>query len=227
MSKYQKWYDSITSNGQKRGTLKESKIKYGYIEKHHIIPKCMNGSDDISNITFLTAREHYLVHWLLCKIFKNTKYIFKLSCAFFMMCNSTTKLQTRNNSKYYDSARKVHSIEKSIEYKRRYNDKPKILKIDLRTKEEKEQERRSKISSTMQEIPRTARQLSNLNRSGMSEDARRKSNITRKQNIGIKVRYNEISFESLVDAAKFANVTPEAIKYRCKNKLKGWTFINE
>ncbi|AUS02050.1 HNH nuclease [Vibrio phage 3.058.O._10N.286.46.B8] len=39
----------------------------GYIEHHHIIPKCMGGSDDPSNIVRLTAREHLLAHYYLWK----------------------------------------------------------------------------------------------------------------------------------------------------------------
>lgn len=34
-------------------------------EKHHIIPRCMGGSDDEDNIIFLYLREHYIAHKLL------------------------------------------------------------------------------------------------------------------------------------------------------------------
>lgn len=40
----------------------------GYKEKHHIVPKCLGGSDDAENIAILTAREHYFAHQLLVKI---------------------------------------------------------------------------------------------------------------------------------------------------------------
>jgi len=40
----------------------------GYFEKHHIIPKCMGGSDSPDNIVALTAREHFVAHQLLVKI---------------------------------------------------------------------------------------------------------------------------------------------------------------
>lgn len=38
---------------------------------HHIIPKHSNGSDEPSNITYLTVREHIIAHFLLWKIYKN------------------------------------------------------------------------------------------------------------------------------------------------------------
>ena len=39
-----------------------------YYEKHHIIPKSMEGSNDIENIVSLTAKEHIIAHHLLAKI---------------------------------------------------------------------------------------------------------------------------------------------------------------
>jgi hypothetical protein len=41
----------------------------GYVEKHHIVPKCMGGLDVKENLVELTAREHFLCHRLLCEIY--------------------------------------------------------------------------------------------------------------------------------------------------------------
>lgn len=43
----------------------------GYVEKHHIIPKCMGGDDRPRNLVSLTPEEHYLAHQLLVKIYPN------------------------------------------------------------------------------------------------------------------------------------------------------------
>ena len=64
MSKYELWYKQITDRGQQR------KLEQPY-EKHHIIPKCFGGDNTKSNITILTAREHFVCHWLLTKIYKD------------------------------------------------------------------------------------------------------------------------------------------------------------
>lgn len=40
----------------------------GYVERHHILPKCMGGTDDKDNLVQLTAEEHYVAHQLLHKI---------------------------------------------------------------------------------------------------------------------------------------------------------------
>lgn len=40
-----------------------------YCEAHHIVPRCIGGEDEPSNIIILTAREHYFAHLLLTKIY--------------------------------------------------------------------------------------------------------------------------------------------------------------
>lgn len=38
-----------------------------YHERHHIIPKCMGGTNDEENLVDLFAREHFLAHKLLAQ----------------------------------------------------------------------------------------------------------------------------------------------------------------
>jgi hypothetical protein len=45
-----------------------SRVIDGYVERHHIVPKCMGGGDQISNLVALTPEEHFLAHVLLVKI---------------------------------------------------------------------------------------------------------------------------------------------------------------
>ena len=44
-----------------------------YHERHHIVPRSEGGSDDEGNIIRLTAREHYVAHLLLAKIYDDYK----------------------------------------------------------------------------------------------------------------------------------------------------------
>jgi hypothetical protein len=53
-----------------------------YTEQHHIVPRSFGGSDDISNLVKLTAREHYVAHLLLWKIRFPSVYGSKMSFAF-------------------------------------------------------------------------------------------------------------------------------------------------
>lgn len=44
-----------------------------YLEKHHIIPRCLGGRDDKENLVKLTPREHFIAHILLSKMYKDNK----------------------------------------------------------------------------------------------------------------------------------------------------------
>ena len=59
---YTRIYNQIIERAQNR-KLDE------YVEKHHIVPKCIGGLDVKENIVKLTAREHFLCHMLLCEIY--------------------------------------------------------------------------------------------------------------------------------------------------------------
>lgn len=71
---YQKHYERLIARARNR-------VLEGYSEKHHIIPKCMGGGDDLFNIAVLTPEEHYWAHVVLFKIHKNTQYARSLICA--------------------------------------------------------------------------------------------------------------------------------------------------
>lgn len=60
-NKYSKLYYKIIANAKHR-------IAEGYTEKHHIIPQSLGGSNDKENLVELTAREHFICHWLLIKM---------------------------------------------------------------------------------------------------------------------------------------------------------------
>lgn len=61
MNKYTRWYKQITDRARFR-------ITEDYTETHHILPRSLGGSDDIDNVVELTAREHFICHWLLVKM---------------------------------------------------------------------------------------------------------------------------------------------------------------
>ena len=66
---YQKIYDQLIEKRRRFPLTKNKKDpNYIYCEAHHIIPRCLNGSDDSNNIVNLTAREHFIAHYLLWKI---------------------------------------------------------------------------------------------------------------------------------------------------------------
>ena len=68
----------------------------GYYEKHHIIPRCMGGSDDLANLVKLSPEEHFVAHQLLVKMYPE---VAKLIYAAKMMTISSNN-HCRNNKLY-------------------------------------------------------------------------------------------------------------------------------
>ena len=75
-----------------------------YAEKHHIVPKCMGGVDTEDNFTILTARQHFLAHWLLHKMYPESK---GLALAFHSFCMHKSKRGIRVTSRMFASMRKA------------------------------------------------------------------------------------------------------------------------
>ncbi|WBF82906.1 homing endonuclease [Escherichia phage a48] len=93
---YQKIYNDLISRAQAREPLSE------YKETHHIVPKCMGGSDDKENLVELTGREHFIAHWLLCKIYDTPG----LKKAFGLMCLTGKNRSYKISSQLYELGRR-------------------------------------------------------------------------------------------------------------------------
>lgn len=74
-----------------------------YTENHHIIPKCYGGSDSPDNIVRLSAREHFVAHWLLWRANRDKK-----SASMFNAMLRASKGQKRyKSSRGYKEAREA------------------------------------------------------------------------------------------------------------------------
>jgi hypothetical protein len=60
-NKYTALYTLLTTRAKGR-------VLTEYTERHHIIPQSLGGSNDKNNLVDLTAREHFICHWLLIKM---------------------------------------------------------------------------------------------------------------------------------------------------------------
>ena len=114
MNKYTTWYTAITDRARTR------KLE-GYTERHHVIPKSLNGTDDKDNLVDLTAREHFICHWLLTKMYTGeakSKMIYALNG---MKRNSkfTQRYETPVTSRVYENLKKEFSIVHSATMKGR------------------------------------------------------------------------------------------------------------
>jgi hypothetical protein len=66
---YSKVYFSTIEKAKQRG-WKKARGR----ERHHIIPQSLGGSNDKSNLVYLSCREHFLCHWLLVKMTEGDNY---------------------------------------------------------------------------------------------------------------------------------------------------------
>lgn len=108
---YKKIYDNIIQKAKNRQL--ES-----YKEKHHIIPKCLGGNDNKDNLVELTAKEHFLCHMLLCRIYPDN---IKLLYALFLMSIGRNK---KPHSKYKLSSRTYERIKQEWHEKVKHKPKP-------------------------------------------------------------------------------------------------------
>ena len=91
---YKRIYDSLISRAQ-------SRIIESYTESHHIVPRCMGGTDDKDNLVCLTPEEHYVAHQLLTKIHPDN---YKLALAASMMTAN------RPSNKVYGWLKRRHAV---------------------------------------------------------------------------------------------------------------------
>lgn len=110
-NKYRYFYYSIIDRALSR------EILAGYVERHHIIPRSLGGADTPNNIVALTAREHFICHWLLTKMVegKDTYKMFNaLNCMMFV--ENKWHERYKVNSRTFERLKIQISEQKSIKF---------------------------------------------------------------------------------------------------------------
>ena len=98
---YQTIYNKLIARSSTRKTDADE-----YYESHHIIPRCLGGSDDRENLANLTAREHFIAHLCLVKIYPGNGALVR--AAVMMACGSARHKRSAN--RIYEWLRKKHSV---------------------------------------------------------------------------------------------------------------------
>lgn len=86
---YKRHYDLLINRAKTR-VLDE------FSETHHIVPRCLGGSNDPANLVELTPEEHYVAHQLLIRIYPSVR---GLTYAAIMMTTGNSKAQRARRSK--------------------------------------------------------------------------------------------------------------------------------
>lgn len=137
--------------------LKDQTID-GYYELHHIIPRSLGGSDDSTNLIALTARQHFVAHWILAKAYGGA-----MSRAFYMMSNFGKYGYT--NSTVYENAR--------VEYSKLVSEQMKKRPPPKFTKEHREKLRLAKLGTKLSETTKQKVGAAQVGRK-LSEETKRK-----------------------------------------------------
>ena len=136
-NKYSTLYYKITSNAKQR-------INEGYTELHHIIPQSMGGSNDKENLVNLTAREHFICHWLLVKMTDSvdrSKMLYALNGM-----KAENKYQQRYHTKITARVYEKYRIEHAENHSKTMKGRPAWNKGIPQTEEHKEKNRQAALN---------------------------------------------------------------------------------
>lgn len=202
-----------------------------YFENHHIIPKCMGGKDDESNLIKLTARQHFIAHWMLWKAYKTND----LAYAFFLM-NVVNKnhigRKKRINSKTYSLLKEHKSQNQSLLNSERWKNeewaKKQKLILSQAASTPIESKRRSKSASETNKKykdQKSKRHKALWNNKEWAENSRKKMIENHPRTKAIIV--DGVEYSKAEEVAKKFNITKPGVRYRINslNPLySGWSY---
>lgn len=222
---YKRHYENLITRAKGRIYNKDD-----YTERHHIVPRCMGGSDDRSNLVNLYAREHFVAHQLLVKIYPA---INGLVYALVKMLSEKDYHKGRINNRLYRWIKQRNNILQSKPKK----DKPWSEKRRLAYLENPPKQ------SESANIARRKKLLGLKNSTGMeghnhtreSKDKISKSQLNKMKDSPRTIyawlkspNGDEIHFGPLSHECKKYNLILEYVSDLCKghkNLYKGWTFL--
>ncbi len=198
-------------------------------EVHHIIPKCLGGSDSETNLIKISTRQHFVAHWILWKAYMTQG----VAHAFFMMMIVNKNHAGRNrriNSKTYALLKKHRSQMQSLKNTERWEDPiwakkmSKILSAAASTPKEKE--RRSKNALKYNKIYKEKRSKEHTARWQDEEWANMVSQRMRETNTKRKiVIVDDIEYIGAQQVAEKFNITKPAVRFRIKSpNFPNWKY---
>jgi hypothetical protein len=102
---YNNTYNNLMSS---RKLLNRKSNKDGMLERHHMLPKSLGGTNDKNNLVYLTPKEHFIAHLLLTKIHTGRDKA-KMVYAFAKMCQCNPNQKRTINSRYFEMSKKLMS----------------------------------------------------------------------------------------------------------------------
>ncbi len=114
-NKYSRWYFGIIDKARGQNRRRKRDL---YYERHHVLPVCLypQFSKDEDNLVLLTAREHFVCHWLLTKMVHEKRHYQQLLNALGKMMQAAIwhERDIIRSGWRYEVCRKAHSKRCSI-----------------------------------------------------------------------------------------------------------------
>jgi len=224
-NKYRQIYYNIINNSKKR-------IVNCYTELHHILPRSLGGSNNIDNIAVLTAREHYICHYLLCKFTKGkSKYKMLHAFHFMNISNPRGNGLRYTNSCLYKKLKQERSIKLSTTLKGHICSESTRGKLSIKAKERFKYQPGTftgkKHTLTSKKIISFKRKLSaNNNPFKHTEHTKAKLSISRLGKLNPAARavmINKVKYDTILEAAQFLNIHKDTCRWRIANPAPKWT----
>jgi hypothetical protein len=116
MNKYSQWYTNITERAKNRQLD-------SYTESHHIVPRSLGGGDEADNLVNLTAREHFVCHWLLVKMTTGQEHHKMLNALRMMRAEKQgqQRYNTKITARVYESIKQEYAKLQSETFKGKGN----------------------------------------------------------------------------------------------------------
>jgi hypothetical protein len=221
----EKTYRSLIDKGKLRG-LKKDLLNY-YTEFHHIVPKCIGGSDDDENLVLLTYREHIIAHMLLSRIHNDS---IELKHVVYLMFNShknKTLANVRLSTKQLEEIRlasveflrqKFTGREIKPEWVEKAKETKKLRYGGKLTEKQKTAQARGRVGMRFSET-RKKNMSKSLTGIQISEETKKKQSKAHKRRIC--TLDGSIIYDSIKDCSKEIGLSESEIK---KNILQGTQF---
>jgi len=171
----------------------------GYYEKHHIIPKCLGGTNDDNNLVLLPTRVHFIAHALLHKSYPKE---LKLAQAFGMMVASNHYQKGRKyHSRLYEMSKLARSnAMKGVPRPEWVKEKMRVPKLNKENyKKPKSKDHSINISKSLTGKKKTQEHINNMIKSQRAFQESRTDEMLKRKN-----KYRELFLNSNMSRKDFA-----------------------
>lgn len=86
------------------------RVLIGSFERHHILPKCLGGTNALSNLVCLTLKEHYIAHRLLVKLHPNDNRLVYALVWIAKRCGNRRSRWSRRGLKHSEETKRKISL---------------------------------------------------------------------------------------------------------------------